>query len=233
MTTRLLAAAAAVALLLTLIINGPFGINEGTYRKIYSALAPKTAPARDAQQQSENKLPNPEGQVACLIGQAAVSIHGQFGSGHDTEKAAEIAIKQAMRVCPHSLESSDFGFVIAAVEAIAGAIGLEEPADDRDLRFPWFFQGSWCRVEEDERGISLEPARPDHQCSARLTVAATEIGGEIPTVTGEKFLSCSLIEATPNKQGLYFTQLTCADNPWRTGIFLSEGRLLVGKLSAR
>ena len=98
MTTRLLAAAAAVALLATLIINGPFGIDEGTYREIYSALAPKTAPVRDAQQQSENKLPNPEDQIACLIGQAAVSIHGQFGSGHDTEKAAEIAITQAMRV---------------------------------------------------------------------------------------------------------------------------------------
>jgi hypothetical protein len=121
---------------------------------------------------------------------------------------------------------------LSSPRSIAGAIGLEEPADDRDLRFPWFFQGSWCRVEEDERGISLEPARPD-QCSARLTVAATEIGGEIPTGTGEKFLSCSLIEATPNKQGLYFTQLTCADNPWRTNIFLREGRLWVGKLSAR
>ena len=81
MIARLLAAVAAVVLLLTLLINGPFGIDEGIYRKIYGALqllVPKTAPARDAQQQ--DNLPDIEAVVACLIGQAAVSLHGQHGS---------------------------------------------------------------------------------------------------------------------------------------------------------
>src|SRR5262245_19186682 len=104
MITRPLAAVAAVVLLLTLLINGPFGIDEGTYRKIYGALpglAPKAAPARDAQQQ--NNLPDIEAMAACLIGQAAVSLHGQRSTDHDAEKAAEIALRQAMIVCRHGL----------------------------------------------------------------------------------------------------------------------------------
>src|SRR5215510_13241816 len=108
MITRLLAAVAAVVLLLTLLINGPFGIDEGIYRKIYGALqglVPKAAPARDAQQQ--DNLPDIEAMAACLIGQAAVSLRGQGSTDHDAEKAAEIALRQAMIFCRHGLEATD------------------------------------------------------------------------------------------------------------------------------
>jgi hypothetical protein len=128
MITRLLAAVAAVALLLTLLINGPFGIDEGTYRKIYGALqgfAPKAAPARDAEQQ--NNLPDIEAMAACLIGQAAVSLHGQRSTDHDAEKAAEIALRQAMIVCRHALEATNVEFVVGAIEALANHLGFEDP----------------------------------------------------------------------------------------------------------
>src|SRR5262245_59486240 len=46
------------------------------------------------------ELPTLEDQVACLIGQAAISVLGQFSSGHDAEKAAEIAIKQGEHCLP-------------------------------------------------------------------------------------------------------------------------------------
>src|SRR5262245_56811439 len=104
MIARLLAAVAALVLLLTLLINGPFGIDEGIYRKIHDALqglVPKAAPARDAQQQ--DNVPDIEAVVACLIGQAAVSLRGQHSTDHDAEKAAEIALRQAMIVCRHGL----------------------------------------------------------------------------------------------------------------------------------
>jgi hypothetical protein len=233
MITRLLAAVAAVALLLTLLINGPFGIDEGTYRKIYGALqgfAPKAAPARDAEQQ--NNLPDIEAMAACLIGQAAVSLHGQRSTDHDAEKAAEIALRQAMIVCRHGLEATDVEFVVGAIEALANHLGFEDPPPgDHDERLPWFFRGNWCRIQQDGDGLTLEPLRADRECSSRLTITATEISGEILTEAGERFSACSVEHSDGNKNLWYRTDLTCDDRSFLTTVMWSDDGLYIRSLS--
>ena len=68
---------------------------------IVSALAIATAPAIAAHRNKQSTLPDRpvDKAVACLIGNAAVSLHGQFGSKAPAN-IVDIAMQDAGKQCP-------------------------------------------------------------------------------------------------------------------------------------
>jgi hypothetical protein len=71
--------------------------------------------ARSHNQSREDRL------VACLIGQASISLHQQIGTKVDATRAADIAVVYAgkSKVCKGSLSEGGLDVVQASVDAMA------------------------------------------------------------------------------------------------------------------